>query len=210
MEEEGTRHSPTRCVQLPVPQISIRAGKAPGIRHFDPLWSDQVVSVPTVPGIWARSVTRCGQQGVPLAELAGESLCGLPRWGRIRADPGADGPQTLERFSSRDKTLILFFVDLGGDLLGRSGSTAFEAAGDTACGIAHNRVEGPRGTGSWPPVHERLLSAVRVGSDGCLCPNHPLCGTYCQIAKGPGCGVPRSKTAMNSEETSTPSAGGIT
>jgi hypothetical protein len=38
VEEERTGHPATGCVQLPVPQVGVRAGKAPGVRHIDPLY----------------------------------------------------------------------------------------------------------------------------------------------------------------------------
>ncbi len=210
MEEEGTRHSPARRVQLPVPQISIWAGKAPCIRHFDPLWSVQTSGVPTEPGMRARSVTRSTRRGRPLGDLVGETLRGLPRWGRIRADPGADDDQTLDRFSSRDKTLILFFVDLGEDLFRGPRPTRSSDAGVAACGVAHTPEDGRLGAAPWPFVGVRLLSAVRARFDVHICPNYPLCGTYREIAKGQGYGGRTSRTALKFDETSTPSAGGIT
>ena len=211
VEEERAGHSAARRVQLPVPQISIRAGKAPGIRHFDPLWSDQISRIPTQPGIWARSVTRFSQHGTPRVMKSGRSLRGVPRWGRIRADPGADVDQTLDRFSFRDKTLILFFVDLGEDPFRVVGSTGAGSVNPAACGIAHTARNTRLGTGPWPFVHVRLLSAVEAGAAAHICPNHPLWGPYCRIAEGQGSGEPKSSsTVKKSDASSTPSAGGIT
>ncbi len=211
MEEERAGHPAARRVQLPVPQIGIRAGKAPGIRHFDPLWSDQISSVPTEPGIWARSVTRFSQHAAPRVMKSGRSLCGVPRWGRIRADPGADVDQTLDRFSVRDKTLILFFVDLGEDPFRVVGSGGVGSVNRAACGIAHTVGDTRIGTGPWPFVYVRLLSAVEAGAAAHICPNHPLWGPYCRIAEGQGSGEPKSSsTVKKSDAPSTPSAGGIT
>jgi hypothetical protein len=211
VEEERAGHSAAGRVQLPVPQISVRAGKAPGIRHFDPLWSDQISRVPTQPGIWARSVTRFSQQETPRVMKSGRCLCGVPRWGRIRADPGADVDQTLDRFSFRDKTLILFFVDLGEDPFRVVGSTGASSVNRAPCGIAHMAGQTRRGTGPWPFVYVRLLSAVEAGAAVHICPNHPLWGPYCRIAEGQGSGEPKSSsTVKKSDASSTPSAGGIT
>ncbi len=211
MEEERAGHSAARGVQLPVPQISIRAGKAPGVRHFDPLWSDQISSVPIWPGVGARSVTRFSQQGTPRAVKSGRSLCGVPRWGRIRADPGADVDPTLDRFSPGDKTLILFFVDLGEDPFRGPRIRASPIGSPTGCGIAHT-IRGDRfAIGSWPLVHRRLLSAVTIGAEVHLCPDYPLWGPYRRIAEGQGSGDPSSTSIVKkSDASSTSSAGGIT
>lgn len=211
VEEEGAGHAAARGVQLPVPQISVRAGKAPGIGHFDPLWSVQISSVPTMPGIWARSVTRFSHQDTARAVRSGLTLCGLPRWGRIRADPGTDVDQTLDRFSAHDKTLILFFVDLGEDPLRGSQSRGARSVNPTWCGIAHTGGNTQARTGPWPFVQLRLLSAVVAGPALFVCPNYPLWGPDCRIAESQGSGEPnRMSSVKKSDASSTPSAGGIT
>lgn len=127
MEEERTRHAPTGCVQLPVPQVRIRPGKAPGVRHVDPLCScarrgcrrpigqvrvdrNRFVG-PAVPGIRAR--TGKAKQTTAERLRAVRSACAVSPLSRIRADLGAVDLQTLDRSRVPDKTLITFFVDLG-------------------------------------------------------------------------------------------------
>ena len=237
MEEEGTGHPATGSVQLPVPKISVWAGKAPGIRHFDPLCSDEhkgyprhsnwwntnrrryalsrrdpicgdrASVVPTVPGIWARSTPRLDRSGGQLAGLTNKHPRRLPRDGRIRADPGAVDLQTLERFSSFDKSLITNFVDLDDDFFqvpGPAGSTTIQPV---RCVIAHTPNESRFSIRQWLIVDERLLSAVSIASIAQICPKRPLLGTYCRSAVGQGSG---SSTGSEDHQPTTPSAGGIT
>ena len=82
VEEERARHPATRRVQLPIPKVGIRAGKAPGVSHIDPLcslqrcrnqrcsnqiWLTQILSSPTEPGIWARSAPRANRPGADVS-----------------------------------------------------------------------------------------------------------------------------------------------
>jgi len=246
VEKERTGHPATGCVQLPVPQVGVRAGKAPGVRHIDPLYrnrrrrnqrridrpganrrnsqrcwanvrhfdlsrrdpicGDRTPGIATVPGIWARSTPRTNQTGVLLAELASKSPRRLPRSGRIRADPSAVDLQTLDRFSSFDKSLITNFVDLDDDFFpvtAPAGSTTIQPA---ECVIAHTTEESVFGVGQWRNVGRRLLSAVSRASIARFCPKHPLLGPYCRSAEGQGSGGSTSRET----QPSTPSAGGIT
>ena len=195
VEEEGTGHPATGRMQLPVPKISVWAGKAPGVRHFDPLCSDEhegyrrisdwfatnrrryalsrrhpicgdrTPVVATVPGIWARSTPRLDRMGVLPVRLTSTCPAWLPRDSRIRADPGAVDLQTLDRFSSFDKSLITNFVDLDDDFFpvaGPTGSTNIQPAG---CVIAHTTQESRFSIRQWLIVGERLLSAVSCRID---------------------------------------------
>ena len=214
MEEERARHPATGCVQLPVPKISIRAGKAPGVRHVDPLFvrfagdltsTGPISKRPTEPGIWARSVT---QQDHPGGRRRRPSNPGdLPCWSRIRADPGAVDLQTLDRFSSGDKSLIMIFVDLDTRVLGGRGPVRSKIERVSRCGAAHSvraaRVRAAR----WPIVALRLLSAVGDPSIAQICPKGPLSGTYCRTAEGQGSSGP---IVQQSSPSISSAAGGTT
>ncbi len=236
MEKERTGHPATGCVQLPVPKVGVRAGKAPGVRHIDPLCSDwpwrnrcnfrwyttnghrfdlsrrnpicgdRTTGVATEPGIWARSTSRTNQSGVFLAGARRNSLRGLPRHGRIRADPGAVDLQTLDRFSSFDKSLIPNFVDLDEDFFPVFGPAESTTIQPRQCVIAHTAQESVFGVGQWRNVERRLLSAVTRASTAHFCPKRPLLGPYCRSAVGTGSGTSTSRKT----HPSTPSAGGIT
>jgi hypothetical protein len=215
VEEERACHPAAGRVQLPIPQIGIWAGKAPGIRHFDTLGDDLNPNSPTGRGIWARSATRSDERWVTVKELTSDQLEGLPCWGRIRADPGAVDLQTLERFSSLDKTLITFFVDLDfdgagvGRLLGSSVARCFW------CVVAHTIESAEIGGGRLQRERGRLLSAVRLRSSRSFCPKSPLSGPYCRST---GVNVLRrsltstsvSLLVIGTSVASTPSAGGVT
>jgi len=246
VEKERTGHPATGCVQLPVPQVGVRAGKAPGVRHIDPLYrnrrrrnqrridrpganrrnsqrcwanvrhfdlsrrdpicGDRTPGIATVPGIWARSTPRTNQTGVLFAELASKSPCRLPRSGRIRADPSAVDLQTIDRFSSFDKSLITNFVDLDDDFFpvpAPAGSTTIQPR---ECVIAHISLEFFFGVGQLRNATERLLSAMVGASIALFCPKHPLLGPYSRSAVGQGSGGSTSRET----QPSTPSAGGIT
>ncbi len=128
VKEERAGHAATCRVQLPIPKVRIRSGKAPGVRHVDPLcscgrraWRRSMGQVrderkwfvgPTEPGIGARS-TGQPNRARPRRFRAGGNACVVLPLGRIRADLGAVDLQTLEPSRVPDKTLITFFVDLG-------------------------------------------------------------------------------------------------
>ena len=144
MEEERTGHSPACRMQLPVPKISIRAGKAPRVGHVDPLCSDQcesticeiqVSKVPTAPGIWARSTSRSDHSIAPRTGV--RRTRALTFRSRIRADPDAVDLQTLERFSARDKSLITKIVDLDLSFPGESEQFPRPHCATPPCGVAH-------------------------------------------------------------------------
>jgi len=264
VEEEGTGHPATGCVQLPVPKIGVRAWKAPGVRHIDPLcrhqrWGvqrcrrslldrrnlhcsdkrcsdqhrrcqrdthwcrtsrrrhtlsrrdpncgDRIALVPAVPGIRARSTSRSNQTGVLLAGLTSSCPRRLSRDGRIRADPGAVDLQTLDRFSPFDKSLIMNFVDLDGDIFGvveTAGSPTIQLAN---CVVAHTTTGCDFRIRQWLNVEQRLLSAVSLVAIARFCPKRPLLGPYCRSAVGQGSG---GSTCSEVHQPSTPSAGGIT
>lgn len=213
VEEERARHPAAGCVQLPVPEVGIRAGKAPGVRHVDPLRCefggdriclDPISKRPTEPGIWARSVARQDQPGGyrPRPTNPGD----LPRWSRIRADPGAVDDQTLDPFSARDKTLIMIFVDLDDGALPEHWAVHSKIERVSRCGVAHTRIRGPFGVGRWPVVFLRLLSALGVATDAHFCPKNPLWGTYGRTAESQGSG---GSAALKTSPSIT-SAGGTT
>lgn len=151
MKEERTGHTATGRVQLPVPEIRVRSGKAPGVRHVDPLFSSarrpcrrsvrQVREarwfvVPTVPGIGARS-TGQPDRARPRRVRAGGSACVVLPLGRIRADRGAVDLQTLEPSSAADKTLITIFVDLETRRVIVVGPIRRTPAGNELCELRH-------------------------------------------------------------------------
>lgn len=179
VEEERTRHAAARGMQLPIPEISIRAGKAPRVRHVDPHFDHPKVVNSTPPGISARRTSRENvAYGSPGATADGNRLVALPRSGRIRADLGVVDLSTLDRFSSRDKTLITFFFDLDRVPAGpcRQPHVALSRAsisGLTRIAFDHGSI-----TGEWRGRQLRLLSAVRPGRNGEECPMHPLWGSY--------------------------------
>ena len=161
----------------------------------------------TVPGIAARSTTKHRRPGRSHADKTGNDLEGVLRWGRIRADPGAVDLSTLERFSSRDKSLIMFFVDLDDDVLGRVPTGRLRSAPIPRCGVGH-RVRVALGEpGLWPLVSDRLLSAVNCASNTGECPKHPLSGPYLQHADVARSHRPPGIAALVLSE---PSAGGVT
>ena len=210
MEEERTRHPATGSVQLPVPKISVRAGKAPGVRHVDPLCGDhtcgdQLLIGPTVPGIRARSASRHNPPRTFLGQP--RQSVGEPCRGRIRADPGAVDDQTLDRFSSRDKSLIMNIVDLDPGVLKIVCGARVTIRGSVACGVPHSARDVPESTGQWRIVGVRLLSAVSAGFVARSCPNHPLWGPYRRPADAQGSSGPAVATT---HLTSTPAVGGIT
>jgi hypothetical protein len=272
MEEEGTCHPPAGCVQLPVPQISIRAGQAPGVSHVDPFCSDQICSnqicsnqicsdhnwsnqnrsdrncsdqngghrprndqgrcnarlggqrcrnrrcpnrgggaenvvQPTPRGIGARSAARSNQTGVILVDATGINLVGVSRWGRIRADPGAVDLQTLDRFSSRDKTLITIIVDLGEGCPKVVGGGGSGTPGQGSCGVAHISTQHAHDVRQWRMSPMRLLSAVRVETVAGECPKNPLWGSYRRVTGTQGFGSP---AVAPSQPASISSAGGVT
>ena len=178
MEEERTRHAAARGVQLPIPEISIRAGKAPGVRHVYPHFDHPKVTIPTPPGIWARETSRKNSSnGSPNAGARGNFVVALPRNGRIRADLGVVDFSTLDRFSALDKTLITIFLDL--DRVARRArwrGSIVELRADT-CGVAHIAFDDGSITGEWRGGALRLLSAVGTGTNGEECPMYPLCGS---------------------------------
>jgi hypothetical protein len=211
VEEERTGHAAARGVQLPVPQIGIRAGKAPGIRHFDPLGDDLNPNSPTGLGIWARSAARIDESGVIVIEMTADAFSRLPCSGRIRADPGAVDLQTLERFSSRDKTLITFFVDLEKDCPGGGRRTGAEEV----CVVAHTTVLAKIGGARLQHECGRLLSALRDQSTCWLCPKNPLLGPYCRstgvnVFGSSPAGFLAGSLLFGSSVASTPFAGGVT
>jgi hypothetical protein len=246
VEKERTGHPATGCVQLPVPQVGVRAWKAPGVRHIDPLYrnrrrrnqrridrpganrrnsqwcwanvrrfdlsrrdpicADRNPGGATVSGIWARSASRTNQLGGRLAWLTSKSPRRLPRFGRIRADPGAVDLQTLDRFSYFDKSLITIFVDLGGDFFPVAQPAGSATIPPAECVIAHTPEVPVFGVGQWRNVGARLLSAVSRASIARFCPKHPLLGPYCRSAVGQGSGGSTSSET----QPSTPSAGGTT
>jgi len=212
VEEERAGHATAGRVQLPVPQIGIRAGKAPGVRHFDPLGGDQNPNSPPGPGIWARSTPRSNENGVTVMGMTVTAQVSSPCSGRIRADPGAVDLQTLERFSSLDKTLITFFVDLDQD---GSGTDPGPAA-DQVCVVAHMTDRAQIGGGRSRHESGRLLSVLRVEANRRFCPRNSFLGPYCRST---GVNVFRHHPASSSagslllvrfSEASTPSAGGVT
>jgi len=221
MEEERARHPATRRVQLPIPQVGIWPGKAPGVSHIDPLGSLQrckiqrsrnqirraQISIPaTAPGIWARSATRTNG----LAAGAGKTpvvLPDLPRCSRIRADPGAVDDQTLERFSGFDKSLIMFFVDLDRAFpraVARPESTTVPT---TRGGVAHTpECQAVDFTG-WRMTADRLLSVVYIHRFALKCPKDPLWGPYrCFVDDQGSVG----SAGASAQLPSTSSSGGVT
>jgi hypothetical protein len=207
VEEERAGHSAAGRVQLPVPQIGIRAGKAPGIRHFDPLGDDLDPNSPTGLGIWARSAARIDETDVTVTEMTDDAQLGLPCSGRIRADPGAVDLQTLERFSSFDKSLITIFVDLDEDFLEPGCPVESNTIQPPGCGVAHTTTEWLFGISQWLNVMQRLLSAVNGSATARVCPKRPLLGPYCRSAVGQGSG---GSTGSEVHQPSIPSAGGTT
>lgn len=178
MEEERTRHAAARGVQLPIPEISIRAGKAPGVRHVDPHFDHPKVTSPTPPGIWARQASRRNTStGSPGASAKGDRLVALPRCGRIRADLGVVDLSTLDRFSSLDKTLITFFFDLDREARRAWWQGPIVGLGAHTCGVAHIAFDDCSITGEWRSGALRLLSAVKPETIGEECPMYPLCGS---------------------------------
>ena len=183
MEEERTGHSPAGRMQLPIPKISIRAGKAPRVGHVDPLCSDQCFTticevqfskVPTGPGIWARSTSRSNHCTAPRTKV--RRLCDLTLRSRIRVDPDAVDLQTLERFSARDKSLITKIVDLEDDISGRVGAVIATALCYSPCGVAHIPPKTRSDVGECRNVRIRLLSAVRAYTTSRFRPECPLRG----------------------------------
>jgi hypothetical protein len=221
MEEERTRHPATRRVQLPIPQVGIGPGKAPGVSHIDPLGSlqrhrfrrssnqicgGQISLLPTSPGIWARSTTRANgpDRG---AGAAPNFRPDLPRCSRIRADPGAVVEQTLERFSGFDKSLIMFFVDLDRSLPVACAGSETRTVPSWMCGIAHTPGRPVGDFKGWLLSPRRLLSVVGVDKFALNCPKDPLWGPYrCfvddQGSVGSAVAIPQLP--------STSSAGGVT
>ena len=162
----------------------------------------------TMPGIAARSTTKHRPPGRSRFCTTGDGLEGVLRWGRIRADPGAVDLPTLDRFSSRDKSLIMFFVDLDDDDLGCVPTGRSHACADSPCVAS---VTGPvppsDDPGMWRLVSDRLLSAVNSASNTGECPKHPLSGPYLRHAD-----VARSDRppGIAAQVPSEPSAGGVT
>jgi hypothetical protein len=142
-----------------------------------------------------------------LAGLASKSPRRLPRGGRIRADPGAVDLQTLDRFSSFDKSLITIFVDLDGDFFPAVAPAGSITIQPRECVIAHTYPEFFFGVGQLRNAPERLLSAMVGASIAHICPKHPLLGPYCRSAVGQGSG---GSTSRKTHQPFTPSAGGIT
>ncbi len=171
VEEKGTRHSATGGMQLPIPQIGVRAGQAPGVSHIDPLAVGQtgvdrtrcewIRQNPTAWGVAARSAARSNHRR---PEPRGKR-CG----GRIRADPGAVAVPTLECFSAPDKTLIMKFMILircPKRLPTTESSLAAQVRGWGGC---RNKIDRPMPSGRSPrgvngQVNDAgpLLSAVGV------------------------------------------------
>ena len=178
MEEERTRHAAACGVQLPIPEIRIRAGKAPGVRHVDPHFDHPKVKSSTPPGIWARMTSRENSaHGSPGAPVRGNRLVVLPRCGRIRADLGVVDLSTLDRFSSLDKTLITIFFDLD-RVAGRACWQGRNVGlGAKTCGVPDIAVDDDPITGEWRSDGLRLLSAVEPGTSGEQCPMYPLWGS---------------------------------
>src|SRR5664279_6469189 len=95
MEEERAGHAAACGVQLPVPEIRVRAGKAPGVRHVDPHFDHPKV-ITSTPGIRARATARKNfSKGSPTTRATGNFVVALPRFGRIRADLGVVDLSTL-------------------------------------------------------------------------------------------------------------------
>jgi hypothetical protein len=222
MEEERTCHSATRRMQLPVPQVRVWPGKAPGVSHIDPLGSlqryrfqrsrnqicgGQISLLPTLPGIWARSAARANRLAAGHA-MAPTVRPDLPRCSRIRADPGAVDEQTLERFSSLDKTLIMFFVDLDRAFFGAAGRSESRTVPSSRCGIAHTPGCAGVDFKGWHLSPFRLLSAVggvyRFALD---CPKDPLWGPYRWSVDDQGS---VGSAVASPQLPSTSSAGGVT
>ena len=198
VEEERAGHASAGGVQLPIPEISIRAGKAPGVRHVDPHFDHPKVRTATPPGIWARATSRKNSSnGSPSARATGNFVVALPRIDRIRADLGVVDLSTLDRFSALDKTLITIFFDL--DRAARRAcwrGPNVELRAHT-CGIAHIAFDDGSITGEWRGGALRLLSAVKTGTNGEECPMYPLCGSC-----GPlGCYSAEGMTARFRDDT---------
>ena len=189
MEEERTGHAAACGVQLPVPEIRIRAGKAPGVRHVDPHFDHPKV-ITSTPGIWARGTARkIDSKGSPTVRTTGNFVVALPRCGRIRADLGVVDLSTLDRFSSLDKPLITIFFDLDREAWGprRRGSPG--GLGANFCGVAHIPFGHGSITGEWRGGALRLLSAVKPGTNGDECPMYPLCGSCGPLGRSSATGV---------------------
>lgn len=162
VEEEGAGHSTTCRVQLPVPEICIRSGKAPGVRHVDPLFSScRSCRRSTGPGIRAGS-TEQRDRTRPRRPRAVGSACVVLSLGRIRADHDAVDLQTLEPSSVLDKTLITFFVDLEIDRVIVVGRRTSGARVEPGCEVCHDPVNGPEETHDEPRVMNRLPSVKSV------------------------------------------------
>lgn len=221
MEKERTRHPAARCMQLPIPQVCIWARKAPGVSHIDPLgclqrcinqrsvnqiYAAQISKPPTEPGIWARSAPHTNQRK-PDADKTSGIRPDLPRWSRIRTDPGAVVDQTLERFSSFDKSLIMFFVDLD-----RAVSSPVQCAESTTvprpvCALAHTPEPARTDFGGWRLVVLRLLCVVNSFRYVRHCPKDPLWGPYrCFVDDQGSVG----SAVASPQLPSTSSAGGVT
>jgi hypothetical protein len=221
MEKERTRHAATRRVQLPIPQVGIWPGKAPGVSHIDPLGSLQRCKLqrsrnqicdaqtsmpPTKPGIWARSAPRTDQSAPGVGQTPSVRP-DLPRCSRIRADPGAVVDQTLERFSGFDKSLIMFFVDLDRAFRRAQVRSESTTVPTSVCGVAHT----PRGTDVdfrvWRISTGRLLSVVDAYRFALNCPKDPLWGPYRYLVDDQGS---VGSAVASPHVPSTSSAGGVT
>ena len=156
MEEERAGHATTCRVQLPVPEVRVRSGKAPGVRHVDPLfsnarrwcprsvqqapdeqnWTVPCLHRPTAPGIGARSTWHRSRTPHHPCRVGRRACVALPL-GRIRADRGAVDLPTLDLCGVRDKTLITFFVDLelGVSIVVVGGSVSVSR--DDVCELRH-------------------------------------------------------------------------
>ncbi len=231
VEEVRTGHSAARRMQLPVPQIGVRAWQASGVSHVDPLASDQCpdessqgesrteqrsrgrvccdpeTGGPTVPGIGARWASRLLPPGAARGPRTAVAPGDSPFGSRIRADPGVVDLQTVERLGPPDKTLIMKFVDLD-DGLGtappRGGSAV---APGRRCGTGHVLAQRRRGTRRCLKVSGRLLSAVIVPSSDDLSAVGPRWGSFRCRAGAQGFDGPASVAV---QVPSTPSAGGVT
>ncbi len=115
VEEERTGHSSARCVQLPIPQVRVRAWQAPGISHVDPLCrrrggrvdcSGARSSIKNSDCHQSRSA-HCGRDGVvPDHRLVGPSIPGIVvrRASRLFVRKSAGDPRVFA--TSTDSSLL--------------------------------------------------------------------------------------------------------
>jgi len=189
MEEERAGHAAACGVQLPVPEIRVRAGKAPGVRHVDPHFDHPKV-ITSTPGIWARGTARkIVSKGSPTVRTTGNFVVALPRCGRIRADLGVVDLSTLDRFSSLDKTLITIFFDLDREARRARWEGSVVELRANVCGVAHIPFDHGSITGEWRGGVLRLLSAVKPVTNGDECPMYPFCGSCGPLGRSAAKGV---------------------